>query len=51
MRYLPFILALIIFFGCSNTFSGIKEDSKDAYHWSKKKVNNGAEWVEEKTSK
>ncbi|ANE36575.1 hypothetical protein CIG11343_1604 [Campylobacter iguaniorum] len=50
MRY--FIMALMItaFFGCSNTWRGVKEDSNNAYQWSKKKVNDGAKWVGEKTS-
>lgn len=49
MRYLVAIL-ILIFFGCSNTWHGVKEDSKEAYGWSKKKVNQGANWVEEKTA-
>ncbi|WP_162845090.1 hypothetical protein [Helicobacter sp. MIT 11-5569] len=49
MRYLSAIL-ILAFFGCSNTWSGVKEDSKEVYDWSKKKVNQGASWVEEKTA-
>jgi len=37
-----------VFSGCA-TWSGIKEDASDAAHWSKKKVNQGAEYVKEKT--
>ncbi|MFW5607138.1 MAG: hypothetical protein ACOCM0_06065 [Campylobacter hyointestinalis] len=38
MRY--FIMALMItaFFGCSSTWHGIKEDSNNAYQWSKEMI-------------
>ena len=50
MRYLViFVTALIFFSGCSNTWHGVKEDTNNAYQWSKDKVHDGAEWVGEKT--
>ena len=49
MRYIFFAFILLLC-GCSNTWHGVKEDSKDAYEWSKEKVNQGASWVEDKTS-
>lgn len=49
MRYIFFAFILLLC-GCSNTWHGVKEDSKDAYEWSKEKVNQGASWVENKTS-
>lgn len=49
MRFLSaIILTLFSLNGCA-TWSGIKQDSKDAYRWSKEKVHDGAEYVEEKT--
>ena len=50
MRYI-FCAFILLLCGCSNTWHGVKEDSKDAYEWSKEKVNQGASWVEQKTSK
>ena len=47
LYYFAFILLL---YGCSNTWHGVKEDSKSAYERSKSKVNHGASWVEKKTS-
>ena len=50
MRYLViFVTASIFFSGCSNTWHGVKEDTNNAYQWSKDKVHDGAEWVGEKT--
>ncbi|AGZ82561.2 hypothetical protein [Campylobacter fetus] len=50
MRYVFMTLIITAFLGCSSTWHGIKEDSNSAYQWSKKKVNQSADWVEEKTS-
>ena len=50
MRYLAiFVTALIFLSGCSNTWHGVKEDTNNAYQWSKGKIHDGAEWVGEKT--
>ena len=50
MRYLAMIFVSLLFFaGCSNTWHGVKEDTHNAYQWSKDKVHDGAEWVGEKT--
>ena len=50
MRHVFVILALIfVFSGCSNTWSGVKQDTKEAGEWTKEKVNDGATWVKEKT--
>lgn len=50
MRYgIVFVLSLWVLAGCSATWEGVKEDSDDAYKWSKKKVNEGATYIKEKT--
>lgn len=41
--------AFVLLTGCSATWSGVKQDSSDAYGWSKEKVNQGASYVKEKT--
>lgn len=45
------LLALMTVFlisGCA-TWGGIKKDAKDGAHWTKEKINQGAEYVKEKT--
>jgi len=42
-------LALLAFSGCSATWNGIKEDTSSATDWSKKQVNGGASYIQEKT--
>lgn len=42
------ILFTIFISGCA-TWSGIKEDTSDAVDWSKRKVNNAAGYIKEKT--
>ncbi|MDA3043203.1 hypothetical protein OFO01_02535 [Campylobacter sp. JMF_01 NE2] len=49
MKYIVTILLVLAFSGCSNTWQGVKQDSKNAGQWTKEKVHNGAEWVSEKT--
>jgi len=50
MRYFLALLSIMLFFiGCSNTWHGIKEDTNDAYEWSKEKINSGASYIKEKT--
>ncbi len=47
-----FLITVLIVFsisGCSSTWKGAKEDTGDAYKWSKEKVHDGAGYVEEKT--
>lgn len=34
---------------CSGTWQGAKKDTKDNAQWSKDKVNDGAQYIEEKT--
>ncbi len=51
MRYISAIILILFSLsvgGCA-TWKGVKQDSKDAYKWSKDKVHDGAEYVEEKT--
>lgn len=43
------LLFLIVFTGCSATWSGVQEDSSNAVDWTKGKVNQGAAYVKEKT--
>ncbi len=50
MRYvLSFITEMLLFTGCSATWSGVKQDSSDAYDWTKGQVHRGAAYVKEKT--
>ncbi|CZE46140.1 hypothetical protein [Campylobacter geochelonis] len=50
MRFIFAILVTTIFFvGCSNTWQGVKQDSKETADWTKEKVNEGATFVKEKT--
>jgi PBP1b-binding outer membrane lipoprotein LpoB len=48
MRYIAGLVLILFFSGCA-TWQGIKSDSKDAAHWTKEKVNEGASYVKEKT--
>lgn len=45
---LPLSIAILFMSGCA-TWSGIKEDTSTAADWSKKKVNDSASYVKEKT--
>lgn len=50
MKHIFAILILaFIFSGCSNTWHGVKQDTKEAGEWTKEKVHDGATWVQEKT--
>jgi len=42
-------IALLLLTGCSATWSGFKEDTKNATEWTQKKVNDSATYVKEKT--
>jgi len=42
------IATMILFSGCA-TWEGIKSDTNSAFSWSKHKVNEGADYVKEKT--
>ncbi|MDA3946335.1 MAG: hypothetical protein PF439_06610 [Helicobacteraceae bacterium] len=47
-----FIIVLFVVLmvsGCSDTWQGAKEDTTDSAQWSKDKLNDGAEYIEEKT--
>jgi len=46
-----FLLSLTVLFvsGCAATWNGIKEDTSSATGWTKKKVNDSASYVKEKT--
>lgn len=48
MKYIVMLLSVLILSGCA-TWQGIKKDSSDSWEWTKSKVNNGAEYVKEKT--
>lgn len=43
------MFSLLVFFGCSATVKGVKEDTKNAVDWTKHKVNDAATVVKEKT--
>ena len=49
MKYLIYGALLGLFFSGCATWQGIKQDTLDAANWTKRKVNDGAQWVEEKT--
>jgi uncharacterized lipoprotein YajG len=42
-------ITLLLFTGCSATWSGVKQDTANATSWTKGKVNQGAGFVKEKT--
>lgn len=47
-----FVFTLFILFfvsGCSATWSGVQQDTTNAVDWTKSKVNQGANYVKEKT--
>ena len=48
MKKIILILMVVLFSGCA-TWQGVKKDSKDSVQWTKGKVNDGAEYVKEKT--
>jgi predicted small secreted protein len=45
------LLSLVVLFvsGCAATWNGVKEDTTSATDWTKKKVNDSASFVKEKT--
>lgn len=43
------LLSIIVLSGCSATWNGAKEDTTNAVDWTKGKVNQGANYVKEKT--
>lgn len=46
---LPAMIAALLTSGCSATWSGVQEDSGNAWDWTKGKVNSGATYVKDKT--
>jgi hypothetical protein len=49
MKNILFVFSLLIFTGCSATWSGVQQDTTNALDWTKGKVNQGAGYVKEKT--
>jgi len=50
MKKLMLLPLLILFVsGCAATWNGVKEDTNSATDWTKKKVNDSATFVKEKT--
>ncbi len=49
MKFILMTFFTLVFFGCSSTWQGVKEDSQNVADWTKNKVHNSAEWVSEKT--
>lgn len=47
--FMSIFLFLVVFSGCSATWSGVQEDTSNAVDWTKGKVNQGATYVKEKT--
>lgn len=44
-----FVLLMVLAIAGCATWKGVKTDALDGYDWSKKQVNHGAGYVEEKT--
>lgn len=49
MKNILFVFSLLIFTGCSATWSGVQQDTTNAVQWTKGQVNQGASFVKEKT--
>jgi hypothetical protein len=50
MKYIALsLITLFTLLGCSATVKGVKEDTTNAVDWTKKKVNDAATAVKEKT--
>ena len=45
----PIAIAVFLITGCSATWSGVKQDTSDAWDRTKYKVHQGADYVREKT--
>ncbi|MDD2780202.1 hypothetical protein [Sulfuricurvum sp.] len=43
------LIVFIFFTGCSATWSGVQQDTSNAVDWTKGQVNQGANYVKEKT--
>ncbi len=48
IKSLIILFCLLCFSGCA-TWGGIKKDAKDSAEWTKEKINQGANYVKEKT--
>ena len=48
MKQIILLMTVVLLSGCA-TWQGVKKDSSDGWEWTKSKVNNGAEYVKEKT--
>lgn len=48
MKTLVSLLTVVLLCGCA-TWNGIKKDTSDGFEWTKEKINQGAEYVKEKT--
>ena len=48
MKYVLLVLMILALSGCA-TWYGIKKDTSDGVEWTKEKVNQGANYVKEKT--
>lgn len=50
MKYFVYMgFVCFVFAGCSATWNGVKEDTSNAAEWTKTKINEGANYVKEKT--
>ncbi|MDR1975935.1 MAG: hypothetical protein LBQ18_02970 [Campylobacteraceae bacterium] len=49
MRVVVLLFLAFLFVACSNTWSGVKTDTKEAMNWTKEKIHDGATYVKEKT--
>ncbi|MBV5320940.1 MAG: hypothetical protein JZU62_04580 [Sulfuricurvum sp.] len=50
MKYiLSLLLTLVFLSGCAATWNGVKEDTTNSVDWTKSKVNQGANYIKEKT--
>ncbi len=49
LTFIVLLFVVLMASGCGDTWQGAKKDTKDGAQWSKDKVNDGAEYIEEKT--
>ena len=47
--FIMLLLVVLMYSGCSDTWQGVKKDTKKNAQWSKEKINDGAKYIEKKT--
>jgi predicted small secreted protein len=49
LTFIVLLFVLLMASGCSETWKGVKKDTAESTDWSKDKVNDGANYIEEKS--